>query len=312
MSNAKLIKIAAAFFAVGIILFFVGSLFGGRGIFLNSKLQISVPGDLEYFEYENRDLEAFTGVNIDVRNMPVEIVPSDNGLYGVKLAYYAADKDNMMIEVKDKILNVERKAEMRIFSFDFSFLSETSKEYVIVYLPEQEFETIHASTTNGMISVENVDAVVKNLILDTSNGPIIMSDISADTVTADTSNGMVNLNGVASEEIRVKTSNAPVTVSSGVISVLEIRTSNGPVTLDGLTFAGSEKNVSVKTNNGGITVDFAKCRESDFRIKADTSNSNIYVNGDNLRDNHYTTKDGDGRLNLKTSNGRIEVDFGLD
>ena len=50
MSNSKLIKIAAALFAIGIILFFVGSLFGGRGIFLNSSFQISVAGDMEYFE----------------------------------------------------------------------------------------------------------------------------------------------------------------------------------------------------------------------------------------------------------------------
>lgn len=311
MSNSKLIKIAAAVFAMGIILFFVGSLFGGRGIFLNSSFQISVADDMEYFEFEDRDLEAFSGVNIDVANMPVTFLPSDNDLYGVKLAYYATDKDNMTVTVKDNTLTVEYEPQKRYISFDFSFLRETKKEYVIVYLPKQEYGTIDVSTSNGMILLEKVDVVVKKLILDTSNGPITASDISTDMVTADTSNGPVSLSGIVSEEIRVKTSNAPVKVSFGEISVLEIRTSNGPVHLDGLTFAG-KPDVFVNTSNGGISVDFATCSESDFRVKADTSNANIFVNGDNLRDNHYTTKDGDGRLNLKTSNGRIEMYFGLD
>lgn len=312
MSNTKLIKIAAALFAAGIILFFVGNLFGGRGIFINSRFQIGTADDTEYFEYENRNLQAFTGVNINVGNMPVEFLPSEDGLYGVKAAYYATDKENMLIEVKDNILKVEQKSEMRFISFDLSFLSETNKEYVIVYLPKQEYETINASTSNGMISMEGTGTVVENLILDTSNGPIRASDITAGTFTADTSNGTVNLNGIASENVRVKTSNAPVTVSDCVVSVLEIRTSNGTVNLEGMDFDGSERDISVDTSNAAITAGFEKYRESDFRIKANTSNANVYVNDENLRAHDYTTKDGDGRLRLKTSNGRIEMYFGFD
>ena len=314
MSISKLIKIAAALFAAGIILFFVGSIFGGKGVFINSKFQMVVPDDSDYYEYENRDLEAFTSVNIDVRNMPVTFFPSDNGLYGVELAYYATDKDNMLIEVKDGTLKVKSKSEMRWLSFDLSFLNGTkrNKEYVIVYLPKQEYETIDAFTSNGSIIMEKADFAAKTLILDTSNAPIMVSGIKADMVTTDTSNGTVNLSGIVSEKIRVETSNAPVTVSDCAASKFEISTSNGQVHLEKLTFEDGERDVSVKTSNGGISAEFPECRETDFRINADTSNANIYVNGEKLRDNEYTTKNGDGRLRLDTSNSRIEMYFGLD
>lgn len=314
MSISKLIKIAAALFAAGVILFFVGSLFGGKGVFINSKFQMVVPDDSDYYEYENRDLEAFTSVNIDVRNMPVTFFPSDNGSYGVELAYYATDKDNMLIEVKDGMLKVKSKSEMRWLSFDLSFLNGTkrNKEYVIVYLPKQEYETIDAFTSNGAIIMEKADFAAKTLLLDTSNAPIMVSGIKADMVTTDTSNGTVNLSGVVSEKIRVETSNAPVTVSDCAASKFEISTSNGQVHLEKLTFEDGERDVSVKTSNGGISAEFPECRETDFRIHADTSNANIYVNGENMRDNEYSTKNGEGRLRLDTSNSRIEMYFGLD
>ena len=314
MSMSKLAKIAVILLGVGFILFFIGNLLGGKGIVINSKFQISTPGDLDYCEYENKDLEGFTSININVSNMPVTFLPSENGLYGVKLAYYASDKDNMLIEVKDDTLTIRRKTEMYWFSFDFSFLDggQINKEYITVYLPKQDYESIDVSDSNGAITMEKMNIDVKNLILDTSNAPIIISDLKADMVSADSSNGMMNLSDITSGKIRVKTSNAMVVVEDCDAAVLDIRTSNGMVTLDGVTFEDGDGDFSVSTSNGVITVNLLEWREADFRIDASTSNANIYVNDENQKDNKYKTKAGNNRLHLKTSNSRIEMNFGLD
>lgn len=311
---SKLVKTAVIMVGVGIALFFLGNMFGGRGIVMNDKFRIRSVDDLEYYEYENRDLEAFTSVNINVSNMPVTFCPSDDGKYGVETAYRASDKDHMIVEVKDGTLTIRRKSEVYLFSFDFSFFggNNTEKEYVTVYLPKQEYEAIDVSASNGPVTLKSLDVEVKTLILDTSNAPVIVSDMQADTFSAGSSNGMISLSGVRSESVRVKTSNAVVTVEDSIVAALTVKTNNGQVTLTDVECGDGEGDISVSTSNAAIFVDCPQWKEADFRIDADTSNADVYINDRSQKDDKYTTKKGDNTLRLKTSNGKIEMNFAPD
>lgn len=314
MSMSKLVKIALALAASGFILLLAGNLLGGRGIVVNSKFQIGTVDDLKYYEYENRDMEAFASVDIKVGNIPVTFLPSGDGTYGIETAYNSTDRDNMIIEVRDKRLTVRKKNELFLFSFDFSFFnrSNSNQEFITVYLPQKEYERIEVSTSNSSVTIEETGIIVEDLVLDTSNSVIRITDINADRVMADTSNGAVYLKNVSSKKVRVNTSNAGVTVSNSAVDALSIDTSDGAVELDGLTFENKEGDFSIDTSNASIAVYFPEGSEKDFRIKADTSNADIYINERNLKDDDYSFGKGENRLRLTTSNGRIEMSFGLD
>lgn len=317
MSTSNLLKIAFAFVVSGMLLFFFGSFLGGRGFAINSRFQVKTMDDLNYYEFSDRDMEAFTSVNVDVSNIPVTVFLSQDGTYGVEMAYTAADSDKMTVSVEDGRLDIRKKSEIMWFSFDFSFFggeNTRNKEYVYIYLPEQKYETIEIYNRNSPVTVEETGAFTDKLILETTNGAITVSDIWAGNLKAETSNAPVKLDHITSKKVRVKTSNGIVGVEDSDITALDIKTSNGQVSLDGIVFEHEygEGDISVDTSNAQILVYFPEYKEKDFHIKADTSNANIYINGHKLKNDDYASKEGKNKLRLKTSNGRIEMEFGAD
>jgi DUF4097 and DUF4098 domain-containing protein YvlB len=106
------------------------------------------------------------------------------------------------------------------------------------------------------------------LELDTSNGPISVSDVSGG-VDARTSNGPVTL-AAASGAVAIETSNGPVTVGFTDPVTLDVRTSNGGITFDGPLQAGD---TVLETSNGPVEMRLPA--NAAFTIDATTSNNKV-------------------------------------
>jgi DUF4097 and DUF4098 domain-containing protein YvlB len=106
------------------------------------------------------------------------------------------------------------------------------------------------------------------LELETSNGPISVSDVSGG-VDARTSNGPVTLAGT-SGAVAIETSNGPVTVGATDPVTLDVHTSNGGITFDGSLQPGD---TVLETSNGPVELRLPA--DAAFTIDATTSNNKV-------------------------------------
>lgn len=307
------VKIALGLIAAGAVLFIAGSMFGGKGIMLSSNFRIETRDDFETYQYQNLDMEAFDKVDIDVSDVPVTFLPAPDGKsYGVEVSYQTTDRDEIKIAVEDKKLIIKIPGKMYWFSFDLSFLTgKDTEESIIVYLPQNVYENISVKNSNASVTMEELNTNIKEIKIITSNAGINLSGLEADELSAHTSNGTIRMEKIAAEKVETDTSNGAVTLIKMEVDELKADTSNGKVTIEEIDFRNRKGKMTVTTSNAAIELSLPDYAQKDCEIKAKTSNAGISVNGED-KDNKYVTGDGDILLHLGTSNGKIEMNFGLD
>lgn len=147
------------------------------------------------------------------------------------------------------------------------------------------------------------------LELDTSNGPVAVSDVSGG-VEGHTSNGPVTLARVTGD-LAVETSNGPVTVGATDPVTLAVQTSNGGITFDGALQPGD---ATLETSNG--LVELRLPPDAAFTIDATTSNSKasseFAVDGPTSEGELQGTvgapdQAASTRITIRTSNGPIRL-----
>lgn len=325
----KWMKAAFICLLTGAALFVAGSMLGGSGISINQNLKVISADDYKHYTYENKELEAFRAVDIDVSNVPVTFLPSENGKYGVEVSFRIVNEDDVRVEVKNKKLIIENRKNMFWMSWDFSFMKEDAiEEYVIVYLPAGEYEDIVVETSNAAIEMDVSELRIKELELNSSNAPIKILGAKCGEIALDTSNASVELKNVESDRLTLDTSNGPVMLEKVMAPVIKAETSNGKIEIldsgfknlvadtsnSGITLKephllSEDGEISLITSNGEISADFREYEEGDFKVKADTSNADIYINDISLEKDDYVTKKGKVILKLDTSNQNIYLNF---
>lgn len=276
MSMSKLIKTALGLLAAGAVLFIAGSVMGGKGLIIDKNFRIMTAEDFQNYTYTNMDMEAFESIDIAVSNIPVTFVLSENGKYGVEVSCQTANPEDIKVAVENKKLTIKKESQMYWFSFDLSMINwnKADKEYVTVYLPKESYGKIRVEDSNAPVCMEDMDIDVKELQIETSNAGVLISDIRSDEIDVCTSNGTVSM-----EDIRFKTDKAKITAD---------------------------------TSNSGIILTLPDTGKNQCKIYANTSNAGVYVNDEKAESDGHITSKGDSALNLKTSNGKIEIFFGLD
>lgn len=167
-------------------------------------------------------------------------------------------------------------------------------------------------TTNGAISVLHAHAGV--LTLRTSNGRITAEDVAAQRVKFATSNGGINLMRIAAKSVVAESSNARIEAESIAADEVVLKTSNGAN--EARSIAG--KQVRIETNNGHVKVD--DVAGTDIRLSSSNGSITGTIKG-RLEDYAITSRTSNGKNNLpvvsegakkldaRTSNARIDVQF---
>lgn len=169
-----------------------------------------------------------------------------------------------------------------------------------------------ARTSNGSISLE--DATFAKASGVTNNGSVKLEDVTCGALELTTSNGRIVANDLCCDRARLTTSNASVNVQDAKAGELFLRTGNGGMRLEDVTgekLHAQTSNASIKisdinaaditliTSNGSVTGSLAGSME-DYAITSRTSNgSNSLPNG----------TAGERTLDVRTSNGKIAIDF---
>lgn len=229
-------------------------------------------------------------LTVDDRNMPVDVV----GVSGkrTRIKYKNSRDIKYKIKQTSNTLTLERKRTIG-FSFDF-FNFGNSSPRVTIEVPKAKLKDLQIETSNGKVSAENL--TLDNLDLETSNSKMTINDVDASNVDAETSNGKVELSHLKFDDGSFETSNSKMDLLDLSFSEGEFQTSNGKINLMNLKPA---KSLSLETSNSEINGTIIGNKE-EFSITSKTSNAS---------NNLGNQKDGSKELEVKTSNGDIEVAF---
>lgn len=129
------------------------------------------------------------------------------------------------------------------------------------------------------------------VMIDSDNGSIIAESIQSETVTVSTGNGYTELENVTGSTVDVESNNGKINLIDVVARATTVATDNGKI-----IFEHVDGNIVGYTSNGAITLDTA---DIDRNIDLKTSNGKIQVNSKNKPTNTI--------IDVQVGNGKARV-----
>ena len=269
---------------------------------------------IDYFSKEE-----VNEIIVDIINVRVDITTHSGN--NVMISYPGSRDFNLRVTESDGVLSLKGKnrESFRIFNFNINFRMPGVKimvpeNYAIAYDIKTSNARINVnniitfessfSTSNAQIRFENIHSLYRQH-LRTSNSKIVINHVDVYELVARTSNGRINTNFVdVMTSAELITSNSTINVHEFKAPSTEFVTSNGRINVMNLN---SEK-INLRNSNGRIQGTIIG-NGSDFQKDFETSNSRIIINGNHFGTIIRETENKESTLKIKTSNGRIDIDF---
>ena len=237
--------------------------------------------------------QAVSNLEIIDRNTPVTITAVDAN-QPLTITYYENKANTYTLEKVDNQLTVT-KQKPKYWWFHFSWVHFNKNTEIIAQVPTNQLQSLNVQTSNGPIAVDGLE--LTDATFKSSNGKIMLQDLKASqTISSQTSNGKLTLRNIQADKIESHTSNGKIELADLAFSTGTFETSNGKVAFDKLDATDS---LNLKSSNGKITGSLVG-NQKDFKIKAKTSNG---------KNNLVDSMNGEKELNIRTSNGTIDVQF---
>lgn len=203
-------------------------------------------------------------------NTKVHLRPTEADELSVK--YVENQRSKYSIEQNGGELSIRKATSFRLLTLNFN-----AKSYdLVIDVPETWILEIDITSSNSPIVIEQLET--KDLSTKTSNGPIIFHEIYAKTLDVQTSNGSIEAEKVeVADWVQMKTSNSGIRLKE-----IDIR-----------------NQLSATSSNGDIYLRLLGSAQ-DYRIDCKTSNGECRV---------PTGNQGNKMIDLKTSNGNVNIDF---
>jgi DUF4097 and DUF4098 domain-containing protein YvlB len=148
---------------------------------------------------------------------------------------------------------------------------------------------LFATTSNGGISVENVDTLDASFELSSDFGDVTVRSIDARDVTIKSTNGRLNLNGInSSGKLDLRTYFGGIEIRESEARSLDAHTSNGNVLAENINVSGT---ATISSDFGDLTLINVLSNHMDLK----TQNGRITVNG------------GRGTIKAQSGFGDVEV-----
>lgn len=342
MKNRKTLWIVTTILIIlGFILTIVG-LFSNtkRGIYFNKTGMHIISGEMH--EEKNLDLGVLEEIHINTSY--IDVIFEESSFYGIEIKL--SDGDNPIDwHLQDGKLEVTEKNEtnIKLFSFDFSFLDKNTVPYIKLYLPKDAYlnilsiktnnANVHLSnfnvkeinlknkygktdiekiqSNNAKIEIENGDFYVKNMIVDqidlnSKYGNVAVDDITSDSLHMELKNGNLKLNNIDTKTMTIKNKYGDIIGKdiSSIDSFLE--TKNGNIDLNG-NLSGMTESLSTY---GKIILNL-KGEKSYYNLDLNSKYGKIILDGEKNSNTEISQigQNADSKLKIKTNNGDISLYF---
>lgn len=187
--------------------------------------------------------EAFDIVEINTSSVPVELLPTDGDTALVE--YIGYDDVEVTGEVRGNVLyaSVDNGTVLPL-----RLSVGPADEKLNIYLPEREYDAVHAMTSSGKITARGVSAV--KLKLDSTSGSIRLTEADCGELALNSTSGGIHAEGVNIED------EAAVTATSGSLHLADItcgelaaETSSGSVRLKDTL---ADDDITLKSSSGSV------------------------------------------------------------
>lgn len=252
------------------------------------------------------------GPSIEIDDSNTQIILKKSADRDIHITYMEDKNSHYVITDDNGICFKKKRERFWMFNFwNFNF------QKLVIEIPEKHSASLTIKTSNAAIEVSNINADYSTF--NTSNSRIDIGYFNCSNgFIADTSNGSINIsNSVAKGNVSLKTSNSSVDTNNLKADNLTVDSSNGRLTLISNVIA---KGIEAETSNSQINIrdnqfgDFFNCKTSNGGISGtllgsikDYSIISRTSNGRNSLPENLEL--GSKRINFKTSNSNIDVDF---
>jgi DUF4097 and DUF4098 domain-containing protein YvlB len=294
----KLMLLSICLIVLGITMAIIGLLSGGRGSIVLGKDGLEIYDRANIIK-ENKELEKFNDVKIDVDFGDIEVIKSDK--YAIEVEYNE-EVEELTYKVENEKLTVSNNRWGKRF-FSMGFIDNNT--LVKVYIPENvALNNLDIQNKSGNLIVDNIEVKNSNINCDFGNATI--NNITGDKINLTGKSGKVytknlkleelvlyvDFGGVISENINTTTFES--NLKSGTLDIKTLTANNAKINSD----FGDVKGIQLVTN--GLLV----------RAKSGEINIDGELKGDNTLDCDF------GDITIKTSlpkneySYKVDMDFG--
>ena len=242
------------------------------------------------------------------------------GLNGDVLIHgYNGDKITASVYCKPKRLNAPLSL-MRLGNKYFLNYDDDDFDKVSVnaYVPESMFNVISVNTINGILDVTALSA--DNITLNNSNGQTKLRSLSADFLKTECNNGKLNIQIVKAQNARVENFNGAIDVLDLDCANLRLTSVNGGVIVNMSQYSAFPSYMwDIESSNGKMTLNLPTYPDLGYHVKAHASlgqikvgltNLNYLLNSPSLTEARSINFDSCARkvkLALETSNAPLQI-----
>lgn len=305
-----ILLIAAGCVVLGMLLTFVGVIFGGT---IGFKLDETGIHDASYTQehavqkMEKTKIDAFDAVDINVDYADIEISPAD-GYY----LEYQLQGENKEPEytVKDKKLTFLDKS-TGSFQVDFTFFSFTSDDnanYVKLYLPEDIYmKMIKLSTGSGDVEIH--DSIQGDeLMIDDDYGDVSINAFEGKKLEVNLGSGEMEAGRLISDSLKVNDDYGSVQIKELKCGSADITMGSGDVELEKAEF----DQIKIHDDYGDVTVGLLQdIKKYSMDLVTEYGEIELPDNSGFSTDDsgaEYRTTDGtDGEIEVRADSGDIEM-----
>jgi len=216
------------------------------------------------------------------------VVPGYNelniaGLNGDVLIHgYNGDKISASVFCKPKRLNAPlsliRLGNKYFLNYDDD---DFDKVTVDAYVPDSMFNIVTINTINGTLDVSTLSA--DNMSLSNSNGPTKLQSLTADFIKAECNNGRLNISMAKAGNARVENFNGSIDVLDLDSANLKLTSVNGGIVVNMSQYAAFNDYMwDIESSNGKLTLNLPTYLDLGYHVKAHTSLGQIRIGLTNL------------------------------
>lgn len=278
-TNKRLLVAGGIFCAVGILFFGVGVASGGRNYIKSADLnRISGTATMDSSDshaiLSKTKLDAFSAVNIDLRNLDLDVKESDDDNFYI--AYNIETNDGMLplsYQVQGNTLNVVEKKGHESYSYihiDVNFLQEMlgqshvieNSNKVTIYIPKKtDLSSFSCKMGYGDLDIESLG--VKKAVISCSDGDVKIKDSALNSLEMEMELGDLHLKNTSVTNSQITLDDGDVKAENTVFqgknkitcSLGDIKLSIPKEVVEGLSIEAEASDIDIPETLGKVMTD---------------------------------------------------------
>ena len=278
-TNKRLLAAGGIFCAAGILFFGVGVASGGKNYVKSADLnRISGTATMDSSDshaiLSKTKIDAFSAVNIDLRNLDLEVKESDDDNFYI--AYNIETNDGMLplsYQVQDSTLNIVEKKGHESYSYihiDVNFLQEMlgqshvieNSNKVTIYIPKKNnLSSFFCKMGYGDMDIESLG--VKKAVISSSDGDVKIKDSTLNSLEMEMEFGDLHLKNISVTNSQITLDDGDVKAENTVFqsknkitcSLGDIKLSIPKDVVEGLSIEAEASDIDIPETLGKIMTD---------------------------------------------------------